>query len=293
MLSILIPVYNYDISLLLQKIYAEASSLNIPFEIVVIDDKSEKSFLEKNKTQTELINCRFIENKINLGRTESRKILAESALYSKLLFLDSDVIPVSDSFIKNYIDVINEAPIILGGYEYLKNSYSDENSLRYWYGKSREEKMAEERNLSPYSSVFSGNLLTDKVTFLKNNYPENHNIYGLDIYFAYNLYINKVPLLHIDNPIYHLGLENNETFFKKCLESVDIRKRLLADKQNIEKVNSLLKHYKNLKEYHLTGLVSFGFKITEPLLKKLIFRKKPNLLSLDLYRLGYICSLKD
>ena len=293
MLSILIPVYNYDITELLKKLYVQASALNTVFEIIIIDDKSKPEYVEKNKTQANSLNFKFIENKRNLGRTQSRKLLADISVYDNLLFLDSDVLPASDEFLENYIQVIDKAPVIFGGYAYSENSYSEKNSLRYWYGKSREEKTAFQRNLSPYGSIFSGNLLIDKTVFLENNYQENNNLYGLDNLFAYNLYISKVPVIHIDNPIYHLGLENNEIFFKKCLESVDIRKKLLADKPDIEKVNSLLKHYKNLRKYHLTAIVTFGFKLTQPLLKKLIFNKKPNLLSLDLYRLGYICSLKD
>lgn len=291
MLSILIPVYNYNVSQLLQKIHAEASSLNIPFEIVVIDDKSEK-YLEENKTQAKLLNCRFIENKINLGRTRSRKILAESALYSKLLFLDSDVVPVSDSFIKNYIEVINEAPLILGGIEYQAEILDYTTILRLKYGLNRESKPAIVRKKKPYSSIISANLLIDKQLFLESNFSEKTNLYGLDIYFSYMLYKKQTKVLHIDNPVYHIGLEPNEVFFDKSLNSVRVRKELLIDKNGIENVNSLLRHYKKLKKYHLAGLTALAFKLTEPYLKRKILSTKPNLFYFDLYRLGYICAIK-
>ncbi|WP_417366472.1 glycosyltransferase family 2 protein [Flavobacterium beibuense] len=293
MLSILIPVYNYDISRLLQKIHAEAVSLSIPFEIVVTDDGSEKSFLEKNKAQAELLNCKFIENKVNLGRTQSRKLLAESALYDKLLFLDADVIPVSDYFIANYTKVMDKAQVIMGGIAYKNESGTPHTSLRLKYGIERESKPAQVRSLNPYGNVLSANLLIDKQVFLDNNFSKEANLYGLDIYFAYNLYKKQIALLHIDNPVYHIGLESNEVFFKKSLNAVKSRKDMLADKEDIENINSLLKHYKKLKKYRLKGLVSLGFKITEPILKRKILNDNPNLFCLDLYRLGYICSLKD
>ena len=293
MLSILIPVYNYDISQLLQKIHAEASSLNIPFEIVVIDDKSEKSFLEKNKAQAELLNCKFIENKVNLGRTQSRKLVAESALYDKLLFLDADVIPAPKNFIKNYIGVINKAQVILGGIAYKTELKDPNTSLRLKYGIERESKPAQIRSLTPYGNVLSANLLIDKQVFLENNFSKEANLYGLDIYFAYNLYKKQIPILHIDNPVYHIGLESNEVFFKKSLDAVKSRKDILLQKEGVENINSLLKHYKKLKKYKLRALVSIGFKITEPLLKRKILNDNPSLFCLDLYRLGYICSLKD
>lgn len=291
MLSILIPVYNYDTSQLLQKIHAEAVSLNIPFEIIVIDDKSETSFLEKNKAQAKLLNYRFIENEVNLGRTQTRKKLAEVARYQSLLFLDADTLPVSDDFITNYIKVINKAPVILGGIAYKTHPKDPNTTLRLKYGIERESKPAQIRSLNPYGNILSANLLIDKHVFLENNFSKEANLYGLDIYFAYNLYKKQVAILHIDNPVYHIGLENNEVFFKKSLDAVKSRKDILACKEGIENINSLLKHYKKLKKYRLKGLVSLGFKITEPLLKRKILNSNPNLFCLDLYRLGYICSI--
>ncbi|WP_330442935.1 glycosyltransferase family 2 protein [Flavobacterium sp. C4GT6] len=293
MLSILIPVYNYDISQLLQKIHTEVISLNIPFEIIVIDDKSEKSFLKKNKTQAELLNCKFIENKVNLGRTQTRKKLAEEARYQSLLFLDSDTLPVSDNFIANYIKVMDKAQVILGGIAYKTEPKDPNTSLRLKYGIERESKPAQVRSLNPYGNVLSANLLIDKQVFLENNFSKEANLYGLDIYFAYNLYKNHTPLLHIDNPVYHIGLESNEVFFKKSLNAVKSRKDILVNKEGIENINSLLKHYKKLKKYGLKPLVSLGFKAAEPVLKRKILNDNPNLFCLDLYRLGYICSLKD
>jgi hypothetical protein len=114
----------------------------------------------------------------------------------------------------------------------------------------------------------------------------------MDNYFAYSLYKNLIPVTHIDNPIYHLGLEDNAVFFRKCMESVSNRKKLLSQAEGIENINSLLRHYKSLKKYGLAAIIGFLFRIGEPMLKKMILKKDPSLFCLDLYRLGYICSLK-
>lgn len=293
MLSVLIPVYNYDITNLLQDLYRQCTATGIVFEIIITDDKSDNNYIEKNKGEAIRLNCRFIENETNVGRTQTRKKLAEEAHYQSLLFLDSDTLPVADNFIANYIKVINKAPVILGGIAYKNDPGTPNTSLRLKYGIERESKPAQVRSLNPYGNVLSANLLIDKQVFLENNFSKEANLYGLDIYFAYNLYKKQIPLLHIDNPVYHIGLENNEVFFKKSLNAVKSRKDMLASEEGIENINSLLKHYKKLKKYRLKGLVSLGFKITEPLLKRKILNDNPNLFCLDLYRLGYICSLKD
>jgi GT2 family glycosyltransferase len=287
MLSILIPTYNYDVFALTEELYTQCIKEDIAFEIIVLDDASPNY----SESQSLYENVIYLRNETNLGRTLTRKKLAETARYDSLLFLDADVIPVKSDFIKNYILHIDN-PIVLGGVAYISEITDTNKTLRHKYGRMREETTAAERNKNPYGNILSGNLMVKKDVFLEHNYAQNHNLYGMDIYFSYRLYKNNVAIVHIDNPVYHLGLEDDEIFFKKSLQAVESRKQLLADAEGIENINSLLKHYKRLKKYRLTGLISLGFKLAEPLLKKMILKKDPNLFYLDIYRLGYICTLK-
>ena len=114
----------------------------------------------------------------------------------------------------------------------------------------------------------------------------------MDNFFAYNLYKENVPVVHIDNPVYHLGLEDNRLFFQKCLESANNRRKMLTEAEGIENINSLLRRYTQLKKYGLTTPISILFRMSEPFLKRMILKKDPNLFCLDIYRLGYICSIK-
>jgi len=290
MLSILIPAYNYDVTLLVQVLHTQCLQAGIEFEIIVADDSPGNPLSLVNRKITTQTHCRFIQNETNLGRTATRKKLAEAAVYDTLLFLDADVIPADGAFISRYLPYINnENTVVMGGYAYKPEA--GQPVLRLKYGMAREEKAAEDRNNNPYASVFSGNFLTSKHVFLQNNYPENRNFYGMDNYFSYSLYKNEVTVVHIDNPIYHLGLEEDGVFFEKCLESVRIRKELLANKEGIENINPLLRYYKKLGKYRVRGLVAIVFRLCEPILKKRILNKNPNLFCLDLYRLGYLCTL--
>lgn len=292
LLSILIPTYNYDITALVNAVHLQCIESEVMFEIIVLDDFSTIRYKEVNRKIVSMPHCRYLENTTNFGRTLSRKKLADAAIFNTLLFLDADVIPVSEHFIENYMTFIGYRGVVIGGIAYEKNAFNSNTALRQKYGQEREEKTATERNKNPYGSIFSGNLLLPKDVFLENNYPEKNNLYGMDIYFAYSLYKNKVPVTHTDNPIYHLGLEDNAIFFRKSIEAVKNRKELLTEAKRVEDMNSLLKHYKILKKYQLTPVVSLLFKIAAPLLKKMIMKKDPNLFCFDLYRLGYICAIK-
>jgi len=290
MLSILIPVYNYDITALVTELHDQCSKATFEYEIIVADDSPESPLNAVNCEVSKLPHCHFIQNQQNLGRTLTRNKLADAAQYKTLLFLDADVIPVKNNFISLYMQYAGKQnQVVVGGYAYKPQGYITGENLRYKYGVEREQKTAAERSISPYENIFSGNFMIDKEVFLANNYSGGDNLYGMDNYFSYQLYIHKANIIHIENPIYHLGLENDIVFFKKCIQSVKNRKLLLADAPGIENINSLLRYYKKLKKYSLTGFVGMFFKITERLLKKMILKKNPNLFCLDLYRLGYIC----
>jgi glycosyltransferase involved in cell wall biosynthesis len=291
MLSILIPTYNYNAFPLVQELLNQATEAGIIFEIIVLDDGSTDAVtLAENSKINEFDHCRFEKNATNFGRTKTRNILAGNSKYEWCLFLDADVIPVETNFIKSYIPYLNDTyDVVVGGYQYENTLPEYSKILRYKYGKCREEKSAKIRNQDPYSAVFSGNILIRKSVFTAYNYSLTGNFYGLDIYFSYQLFINKIAIKHIDNEIYHLGLENNTVFFEKSLTSLDSRIKLLANKPQIEKINSLLKYYNFLKRARLNYLFDVFFKVTEPILKKLILSKNPSLVCFDLYRLGYIC----
>ena len=247
MLSILIPTYNYNTFPLVKELYNQCISCNIIFEIICLDDASSDYSIE-NQNINKLSNCYYYTNKKNLGRTTTRNKLVDKAIYDWFLFLDSDVIPVNSNFIKNYLSYIgSKYNIVLGGYCYQDILPNTNSEFRYKYGKEREEKPAVERNQSPYKYIFSGNFLIQKTTFLNTNYKEEENHYGMDVLFSYQLFIKKTNILHIENPIYHLGLETNEKFFTKSLKAVESRKKFLIDSVHIEKTSPLIKAYKSLK----------------------------------------------
>ncbi|MFD2907999.1 glycosyltransferase family 2 protein [Flavobacterium ardleyense] len=294
MLSILIPTYNYSVSPLILELKSQADLLTLPYEIIVLDDSS-SLFLAENQKIKELENCYYLKNETNIGRTATRNLLAKKATFNNLLFLDADVFPEKKAFLSNYSKMVDklENTVIFGGYKYVTVIPEESKSLRYYYGKDREEKEASIRNKNPYGFVFSGNMLICKNIFLENNYKKSDNLYGLDNIFSHQLYTKNIKALHIDNGIFHNGLEENEVFFTKSLESVTARKQILSNDKKGSEINSLLRYYSILKKIKLLFVAKILFKWSEKYMKNKIIAEKPNLFYFDLYRLGYICSLEN
>src|ERR1044071_5613337 len=101
MLSILIPVYNFDVTGLAASL--QASETNIPFEIICLDDGSAPMFKAINKKIAGLENIIYEELPQNIGRSKIRNLLAERAKYEYLLFLDCDSTAVSGRFLSSYV----------------------------------------------------------------------------------------------------------------------------------------------------------------------------------------------
>ena len=167
MLSILIPTYNYNALPLAQELERQALALNITFELICIDDGSFSLLNKENQKINALTNCKFIEAKENIGRSAMRLKLACEAQYNNLLLLDADVFPKDKLFLKNYLDVLKPGhQVYFGGFYYRTEDFTPDKSLRYVFGKKREQVPAKERNENPYKVIISANFLIDKSVYL-------------------------------------------------------------------------------------------------------------------------------
>ena len=293
MLSILIPTYNYSIVELVNLVHKQAIKATIPFEIIVIDDCStNQDIIDKNKVIENLEFCNYIQNENNLGRTASRNLLATKASYDLLLFLDADVLPKYDDFISRFeLNTNKNYKVIFGGVCYFKEKPKADQILRWKYGHKRETKSISDRLSEPYF-VISQNLLINKNTFIKNNTLAK-NTYGLDILFSGNLLKNDVQVKHIDNPVFHLGLENNETFLNKSLEAVKTTFLLEKNNEINKDLRPLQKSFLLLKKWKLDGLFNTLFKILKKPIKSNLLSNNPSMFMFDLYRLNYFIELKN
>lgn len=292
MLSILIPVFNYNVLPLVETLYKQALESDIIFEIICLDDASTFFSIENQKINR-FEKCSYAILEKNIGRSGIRNLLAHKAAYENLLFLDADTIPIHSNFISNYISQINDREkVIYGGILYEDSKPQQKETLRLVYGRRREALSTLERNKKPYISFLTLNFMIRKSTFSLVIFNENiPNLRHEDTLFSYNLMQNKIDIVHIENPVYHLGIENSKTFLRKSEEAV-VGLKNLVDSDLIPPEYTKLSHYfQIINKYYLKGLVAFGFKIFKPFFLKQLLSKKPSLFLFDIYRLGYYCNI--
>ena len=179
MLSVLIPVYNFNIVELVTDLHAQSSESGIQFEIICFDDASDDFFRNQNREILKLSNVAYDELPENVGRSKIRNSLAEASQFDNLLFLDCDSSLSSSNFIKKYIIHIENYHVVYGGRVYENfPPLSSEKKFRWYYGKKRESFTVEQRMYSPFKSFMTNNFLIKKKAFLSIRLNENIIGYG-------------------------------------------------------------------------------------------------------------------
>ena len=296
MLSICIPIYNYDVARLVRDLHLQAEATGYPFEILLMDDASEEEFREKNQA-IDLNTVRYIQLDENIGRAKIRNRLAGEAKFPCLLFTDCDSAVASSLYIENYTHFFDSLTVCCGGRIYENKKPSDSSYLRWKYGIERECASAEERRKNPNAGFQTNNFLIHKSIFEEIKFNEDLDGYGHeDTLFGLELLGQGIIIQHIDNPLIHLGLESASDFLKKTengianLHTVEL---VLREKYP-EYINHsrLTRNKLLLQKYHLSGLASKLFKRLRQPMKNNLLSQSPSLLIFDLYRLGLLSEEK-
>lgn len=296
MISICIPIYNFNVTCLVNELSSQINNLNTIAEIILIDDCSK----EKYKLENHAV-CKkhtYIELKENIGRSKIRNLFLNYAQYDYLLFLDCDSLIINKDFINNYIEAIKSGftTVICGGRIYDPTKPSKQQILRWKYGINKESQNATIRRKNPFKSFMTNNFLVNKSIFEEIKFDERITKYGHeDTLFGYQLKLKNIHIQHIENPILNGDIEDNKLYLTKTeiglqnlvgiLEYTDFDKKLIDD-------------IKILKFYH--GINGFGifliktlFLISKPLIKLLLIKGFANLSIFDFYKLGYfICNFR-
>lgn len=291
MISILIPCFDYNAYPLVSILEKQALMLKIDFEIICIDDGSFSSKNDVNQKINLLTNSKFIESKKNIGRIKNRLLLAEKSQYEWLIFLDVDTLPNEDNFLKNYIDQINKGMMIIGGCIY-KEPENENFSLRYKFGKLREEINSNIRNKNPYKYISSCNFMCHRNVLIDVLSSIKSISYGNDYIFGSLIKKMGIDVNHIDNQVLIDNIDENQIFIKKTHHALD---NLISSYNNkiIKKHSiSILKAYMILDNLLLKNVFVKITDLYRNLLKRNLYRKDPNLFLFDLYRLNYLCKIK-
>ncbi len=296
MISICIPIYNFDVTELVDELLKQADHLHYPVEILLFDDHSQSFYRKRNSTLGSRTNINYLDFDFNIGRSKIRNRLADVAAGQWLLFLDCDVIIDDPNFLKKYVDNINKAKVICGGRKYGPKPFRRELVLRWKYGVGRECKTAFYRQVNPYSSFISGNFIIESDTFHRIRFNEELSGYGHeDTLLGLDLKKEKVEILHIDNPTIHLGLDPNCDFIVKSEQGVMNLARILqimpCMRREIEKSIKLLSVFRFLRHIGMLYPLRWVFKGLTPIIKNRLCGINPPIVLLDIYKLALLAKI--
>lgn len=256
MLSILIPIYNEDITRLVKDLSYQCNRQKITYEIICFDDKSRQLYKDKNEVLRSVFKVNYVELSENLGRAKIRNWLAKSASFDHLLFLDGDSKLINKSFIKNYIAHLPSQKIIVGGRIYKSKPPRNVKKILHWkYGSIRESLSAQKRQKAGFIHFHSNNFIIPATTFNQHQFDPDINGYGYeDLVFAQELENAGYEIIHIDNPTRHNKIENVDAFLAKTLEGIANLHTLYISGRL--KTTRLIRTYEVLNKYKLIGIVN-------------------------------------
>lgn len=303
MLSILLPTYNVDVQPLVHDLLHQARQLNIPFEILIEDDaSSDRNICVGNHALLSEPEVTYFQNHVNKGRSKVRNHLAVAANYPYLLFIDGDAGMKSTNFISQYVQHIRfhqhgDMPfVVLGGVAYREMTPDPAFRLRWKYGIAREQKTAAIRNITPYRSFTPFNMLATKTVFDAVCFDEWFTTYGFeDTVFGDQLRQKEIPVTHIDNELYHDGIDSNIDYLDKVESAIgNLAALYKTDKlpDSFVKESRLLQTYIRCKRVRMAGLVGLCLRVLKRPLRWLA-ASTSSLTALDLLKLeGLIAALR-
>jgi hypothetical protein len=290
MLSILIPVYNFDIRPFVTELSKQILACGGEVEIRCYDDGSSPAFKNLNREIEQLDVVVYKELPENIGRSAIRNLMGREAKYSQLLFSDCDSFPEYSDFLSRYIKNLSKDSVIYGGRTYAPEMpHEKEFHLRWKFGMEREVFDLDIRLEKPYRSFQTNNFVIPKELFLK--YPLNERLKGYgheDTHFGQMLMNDQVPIIHIDNPLRHLGLETAEAFLEKTLEGVKNLHRLMMQGKDMSNVKLARAYYK-LKRFGLLPAYRLYYSARGPYIRERLMGDDPSLRDFDLFKLGELC----
>ena len=287
MISILIPVYNWDIKNLAQILSDQLSDLNINSEVIFYDDCStDLALTEINKNVVEKLDFNYVLSSQNRGIAEALNYLATLAKYDWLIYLDADVLPIKSDFLKNYIEQITDEIKVFCGGLYYSELQPKEGILRWKYGKKYEVQTVEKANENPYLNFKACNFLIHRMViqeypFVSNNGKEYA---AIDTLFGLKLENTPIKIEFIENRVYHLGLETNEIYLKKVENYVKSISKSFQINPELDSVR-LVRFYKH-KHKILLKTYAYIFKYSKPLIIRNLLSNNSFLFLLQFYKLG-------
>ena len=289
-LSILIPVYNYDVTDLVNTLSAQLSLTGITGEVVLLDDGSDPSFDKINSPLSQIPYVKYFKNLVNAGRTASRKLLAESAQYNYLLFLDCDSLIIKEDFLKVYCRQIDlNEQLVSGGRIYNQQPPDQCSYYLHWkYGSKREAVSAFQKSGPAF---MSHNFLVKKSVFQQLDFTIQLKGYGHEDSF-WGIQFRKMGIEQkkIINPVLHASLEEANVYLRKSEQAIENLLALasLVNARLLKKEIKIFRWFCWLKTWGIVGTVEFLLRPFQSFFRKNLLSCSPSLFFFDCYRLALL-----
>lgn len=293
-IAILVPIFNRQANTLIVALNNQIALLSAnSAQVFCYDDCSTNQTIElENRTCAQgLKHVVYTNLTKNLGRAAIRNKMIDDVapLAEYLLFIDCDALPVDAYFLENYLKAIQQHPntVLCGGRAKPHFKPTFDTLLHWLYDYRREALNPEVRNANAALCFKSFNYLIPTNLALKIRMSEAFTGYGHeDTHYGQLLKDAHIPILHINNPLYHIGLDGRSSILKKNEEA---QYNLLV----ISKISpNLLVQIKLWRAYRKTLRLpqiirTPCFKIVKYLASQhLLYSQSPKLWVLDLYKLA-------
>ncbi|GAB3578047.1 glycosyltransferase family protein [Hymenobacter daeguensis] len=288
-LSILIPVFNCDVTKLVWQLVEQAVDWPGPVSIDLLDDGSEREFRLLNAQVADWPLVRYQKLPRNVGRAAVRNQLAANARHEWLLLLDNDGLLPDAQFVRRYAAALGQAPVLIGGTCYRSAPPAEPALyLRWHYGRVREARAAAVRQAAPYSQLTINNALVRAAIFRQFPLDERLTGYGHeDTKFGVELAAARVPVRHLDNPVLHEGLEPAAIFLQKSEQAVHNLAQVYRQ-DGLGTDSRLLQAVLRLQRLGLAGVAGAMLAAAAPRLRRQLLSAAPRLRALDLLKLHWL-----
>jgi glycosyltransferase involved in cell wall biosynthesis len=288
-LSILIPIFNREVSELVHALHAQAPAWHAPTEIRLLDDGSAEQYRVINRSLAALPGVVYHELAANVGRAAVRNQLVFSAKYEWVLLLDNTSQVPASHYLARYAAALGQAPVVAGGVRYAHQAPAEPAlRLRWLYGRQREARSLAQRQAAPHDQLLVNNLLLQKAVL--QQFPLDQSLRGYgheDTKLGWQLAAAGVPIYHLDNPIVHAGLEAAAAFLEKSEQAVHNLARLLRE-DNLGANSQLAQTARRLHRLHLAARARAVLTLSEPLLRRNLLSNSPSLKALDALKLLWL-----
>jgi len=292
-LSILIPVFNYDCTALVDGLSRQSAALQaegVRVEIIVAEDGStNEAALHANAALTANPLCRYLPRRENVGRAAIRNYLAQQANMEWLLFLDCDMQLPDDRFLLNYLNSEGDE-VIDGGFAVCPCPEQMGRNLRYSYEWSEmSHHGVAQRQANPYRSFRTTNFMIRRDIILAHPFDERFRHYGYeDVLFGKELHRHGIAISHIDNAMMLSDLETNDVFVSKTEEALRTLRRFRDD---LRGYSQLLTVVDGIHIAPVRWLIRLWHRLFGWLERRNLCGRHPSLRIFKLYKLGYYLTL--